>query len=63
VAAAVFASVESDHLEVQSLYIQFLDRAADSSGLDTFTNALQNGLSDQQVALILMGSGEYFSRV
>jgi hypothetical protein len=63
VAAALLASLESDHLEVQSLYMQFLHRTADPSGLDTFTTALQRGVSNEQVALILMGSAEYFARV
>jgi len=63
VAAAVLASLESDQLEVQNLYMQFLHRATDPGGLDTFTSALQHGLSDEQVALILVGSAEYFARV
>jgi uncharacterized delta-60 repeat protein len=63
VAAAVLASLESDGLEVQSLYMQFLHRAADPGGLNTFTSALQHGVSNEQVALSLMGSAEYFSRV
>jgi hypothetical protein len=47
VAAAVLASLESDQLEVQSLYMQFLHRATDPGGLDTFTTALQRGVSDE----------------
>ena len=63
VAAAVLASLESDQLEVQNLYMQFLHRATDPGGLDAFTTALQRGVSNEQVALILMGSAEYFARV
>jgi len=63
VAAALLASPESDQLEVQSLYMQFLRRTADPGGLDTFTTALQRGVNNEQVALILMGSAEYLSRV
>jgi uncharacterized delta-60 repeat protein len=63
VAAAVLASIESDHLEVQSLYLQFLHRAADPSGLDTFTTELQQGVPYEQVAGILLSSAEYVARV
>ncbi len=43
--------------------MQFLHRTADPGGLDAFTTALQRGVSNEQVALILMGSAEYFARV
>jgi hypothetical protein len=40
-----------------------LHRAANPGGLNAYTSALQHGLSNEQVALTLMGSTEYFSRV
>jgi uncharacterized delta-60 repeat protein len=63
VAAAVLASIESDRLQVQNLYAQFLHRAADPSGLDTFTTELQQGVPYEQVAGILLSSAEYVARV
>jgi Domain of unknown function (DUF4214) len=63
VAAGVLASLESDQREVQVLSMQFLHRAADPGGLNTYTSALQHSVSNEQVALIVMGSTEYFSRV
>jgi len=63
VAAAILSSLESDRLEAQSPYMQFLHGAADSSGLDVFTNALQRGLSNEQIGVILLSSAEYFARI
>jgi uncharacterized delta-60 repeat protein len=62
VAAAVLASLESDRLEIQNLYMQFLHRAADPLGLSNFSNALQQGVPNEQVALLLMNSAEYSAR-
>jgi uncharacterized delta-60 repeat protein len=62
VAAAVLASLESDRLEAQNLYMQFLHRAADPGGLSNFSNALQQGVSKEQVALLFLNSAEYFAR-
>ncbi|HLJ93748.1 MAG TPA: DUF4214 domain-containing protein [Gemmataceae bacterium] len=63
VAAGLLASAESNRLEVQSMYTQFLHRQADPGGLDTFTAALERGLSDEQLALLLLSSAEYFAGV
>ena len=62
-ASSLLASLESNRLEVLSLYMQFLNRPADPSGLDAFTNALQRGLSNEQIAVLLLSSAEYFARV
>jgi hypothetical protein len=61
VAAAVLGSVESDKDEVQSYYLRFLHRPADTSGLNAFVNALQNGMRNEDVITILIGSGEYYN--
>jgi hypothetical protein len=63
VAAAILGSLESDRLEVESLYRAFLHRRADSGGLDVFGRALQQGVSNEQVLSIIVGSDEYFSRI
>jgi hypothetical protein len=43
--------------------MQFLHRAADPGGLDAYANALQQGVSNEQVADVLMSSAENFTRV
>jgi hypothetical protein len=63
VVAGLLTSAESDRLQVQNLYMQFLNRPADPGGLDIFTNALLHGLSYEQVAFFLLSSAEYFARV
>jgi hypothetical protein len=45
---------------VQALYHQFLHRAADPSGLDTYVTFLGAGGTLEQLAAILTGSEEYF---
>ena len=47
----VLASLESDTKEIQSLYQQFLHRAADAFGLQGFVNALQSLGTFSQEAL------------
>ncbi|HLJ92666.1 MAG TPA: DUF4214 domain-containing protein [Gemmataceae bacterium] len=63
VAAAILASLESDQLETEVLYANFLHRSPDPSGLDTFTNLLQRGVPDETVSAILIGSDEYFAEI
>src|SRR5262249_44215395 len=63
VAAAILGGVESDRLEVDSLYRAFLHRRAESGGLDIFSRALQQGVSNEQILGIIVGSDEYFSRI
>jgi hypothetical protein len=62
VATAVLASPESDGLEVASLYHQFLRRDADNVGLVGFTGLLQQGVSNEAVLALLLGSNEYLTR-
>ncbi len=62
VATAILASTESDTDEVQSLYQQFLQRAADSTGLADFVAALQQGVMNEVVIAEIVGSAEYFGR-
>jgi hypothetical protein len=63
VAAGMLTSVEADRLQVQSLYLEYLHRPADAGGLDIFTTALARGFTSEEVAVILLSSGEYFAGV
>src|SRR5262249_20051164 len=45
---------------VQNLYTQFLRRTVDAGGLATFTTALGNGATIEQVEEALVSSTEYF---
>jgi len=45
---------------VQALYHQYLHRAADPAGLETFTNGLQLGASGEQILALILASDEYF---
>ena len=60
IAAAVMRSLESDIDEVQGLYQRFLHRGADPLGLLAFTNALQQGVTNEVAAMVMLGSAEYF---
>jgi hypothetical protein len=60
IAAAVLRSLESDIDEVQGLYQRFLHRGADPLGLLTFTNALQQGVTNEVATMVMLGSAEYF---
>jgi Domain of unknown function (DUF4214) len=60
IAAAVMRSLESDIDEVQGLYQRFLHRSADPLGLLTFTSALQDGVTNEAAAMVMLGSAEYF---
>jgi uncharacterized delta-60 repeat protein len=59
VASAILNSTESFMIQVQRLYHDFLHRAADSSGLQTFVGMLQGGSSIEQVIVALTSSAEY----
>jgi hypothetical protein len=61
VAAGFLTSLEADQLQVESLYLQYLHRPADTGGLDIFTTALARGFTSEQVAVILLSSAEYFA--
>jgi len=62
VARAVLSSRESDMLEVQGFYSLYLRRPADSTGLNFFTNLLQQGVSDEAVIAMLLSSDEYVAK-
>jgi uncharacterized delta-60 repeat protein len=62
VALALLGSAEGDANTVRRLYTQLLQRQADSSGLDNFTRALQQGVPDDVVVALLVASEEYFNR-
>ena len=47
---------------VQSFYMHYLDRAADAAGLQGFVNGLGNGLTDETVIAIMIGSPEYSNK-
>jgi hypothetical protein len=48
---------------VKSDYALLLNRAADAAGLNFFTNSLQQGQTDQQVAAAIAASDEFFSKL
>jgi hypothetical protein len=60
VALAIEQSQEWRIDQVQALYQQFLHRAADASGLNTFVAFLSAGGTLEQVKSFLAGSAEYF---
>ena len=62
VAALILGSLEYDSDLVKNYYLQFLQRPADTAGLNTFANALNSGtLTDEQVIASLIGTDEYFN--
>jgi hypothetical protein len=63
VAAAILNSLEADRLEVTGLYAQFLRRNPDIGGLNAFTSALQQAVSNDQILAVIVGSDEYFARL
>jgi hypothetical protein len=63
VAEGVFTSPEFYQNLVQSLYLQFLHRPADPTGMAAFTDALRRTAREQDVIAAIAGSDEYFSRV
>jgi hypothetical protein len=63
VAALIVNSLESDMRQVQGLYSRFLSRAADTGGLNAFTNALASGVPLDQLVAVMLTSPEYLSRV
>jgi glucose/arabinose dehydrogenase len=60
VALAIEQSQEWRVDQVEALYQQFLHRAADTSGLNTFVALLSSGGSLEQVKSFLTSSAEYF---
>jgi Domain of unknown function (DUF4214) len=63
IAMRLLGSPESDRVETQNLYNQFLQRAADPVGLNATAAALQQGLPNELAVAIIVGSDEYLSRV
>ena len=53
--------MESDKDEVQSLLSPLPAPPPDTSGLNAYVNALQNGMGNEEVIAILIGSGEYYN--
>jgi hypothetical protein len=62
VAFGILASVESNTVEIQSYFEQFLGRVADPSGLSSFLSALQSSVPEEVVIAAILGSGEYATR-
>jgi hypothetical protein len=63
VAAAILASLESDRLETQTMYANFLHRQPDPGGFDNFTDLLQQGLPNESVIAVILSSEEYFGQI
>jgi hypothetical protein len=61
VAERIFASTEFRHDLVQSYYQRFLNRTADTGGLNAFTNALNKGARDEDVIAGIVSSQEYLA--
>ena len=59
VAEQVFATTEYRQDLVQSYYQRFLNRSADTGGLNAFTAALQNGVPDETIIAAIVSSPEY----
>jgi hypothetical protein len=45
------------------LYEQFLQRPADGIGMSNSTAALQHGIHEEQISMVIFGSDEYFGRL
>jgi len=60
VAQLVLNSVEYRTKLAQSLYQQFLGRAADQTGINFFLSALQQGATVEQLIAVIVGSDEYY---
>jgi hypothetical protein len=62
VATLFLKEFEYDRDLVESYYLQYLRRPADSAGLNDFANALNGGTqTDEQVIATMIGSDEYFN--
>ena len=61
VAQAIYSSPEYQQDLVQSFYMRYLHRAADSVGLNLSTASLRLGRSDESVILAIVSSPEYLS--
>ena len=61
VGGTIYQSLESRHLRVTALYLHFLHRSTDPSGLAYWSNVIQTK-GDIALALELASSNEYFHR-
>jgi PKD repeat protein len=61
VVQAILSSSEYQSDVVQNWYNLLLHRPADPAGLNGFSTFLEQGGTDQQLAALLAGSGEYFT--
>jgi len=64
VASAIFASDEYRQHLLDGLYLHFLDRHVDQSGLNTWTGALKSGVRDEVVLASIMDTDvhEFFNK-
>jgi len=58
----IWGSVEHLTQEVTDFYFTLLDRAPDPRGLQSWVQAMQNGLTEEQVAYDFLDSPEYLSK-
>jgi hypothetical protein len=56
-------SVEANDFLVQSLYLKYLNRNADSLGLNNLGQSRANGATEESVIAAILASDEYFQRV
>jgi hypothetical protein len=63
VASVVFGSPEYLQDTVASYYQTYLNRPADSGGLNGFVAAMEAGMTDQQVIADLLASPEFFAKL
>jgi hypothetical protein len=62
VALGLLGSDEYRTNQVQAWFQQYLGRAADATGINSFVSALRGGATDETVIAALIGSGEYFQK-
>jgi hypothetical protein len=63
ISLGVFVSTEFRNNLINGYFQQFLNRAADPTGLGAFLTVLQRGGREEQVIASIVGSAEYFGRV
>jgi hypothetical protein len=63
VALALVTSAEGRGNEVDALYQRYLHRAADPGGRAFFASALAQGLREEAIVDVLVGSDEYAGQV
>ena len=63
VAQQVLESREGRRAVAAHLYDVFLERTADSQGLDFWTNALEDGLTEEKAMVGFLAADEFFSRL